>query len=91
MEQFQLTFFSFNVIQLRSKRKKEITLVYREANGNKKNVCEITWKFHEKEIIQEQTDPNLSEKQKERSKKILFILIYIQRGKQNKKKEIFQQ
>jgi hypothetical protein len=48
----------------------------REANGNKKNVCEITWKFQETEIIREQTDPNLSEKQKSEAKNS-FILIYI--------------
>lgn len=62
----------FIIIPLRSIRKQT-------APANKK--------FYAKEIIQEQTDPNLKE-----SKKFLFILIYIQRGEtKHKKEKIFRQ
>lgn len=55
--------------------------------GNKKNICEITWKFTEKEIIQEQTDPNFSENSKGGEFPFFFILIYIQKGERRETKQ----
>lgn len=83
VEQFQLPFFPI-VIPFRGniKRRKESA----QLKSNKKNVCEITRKFHEeKEIIQEQTDPNLESRSE--SKKL--SLIYIQKGRNKTRKERF--